>query len=248
MKKGLLILTICMAAMLFYIYFPVMQVSEPFDEPLLTFRFDDAFANQKPAIMLLEEKKLTGSFYPIDASMGTPGYMTAADLTALEAKGHEIGYHSSTHQNLLLTLSQGHRHEILPGTFASEKGLKSPRTFAFPYGAYNPLFLNQVREVYQGACVYPILRAGTLNGKNRNPWFVDCIEISDHTQFSKLLTKAIGGRLWLIACFHRIEEAPGPWSLSLEEFKKIARDASSEVRKGRIRLVTVSEGVEKLGK
>ncbi len=174
--------------------------------------------------------------------------MTAADLRTLEKKGHEIGYHSGTHQNLLLTLSQGHRREILPDTFASEKGLQPPRTFAFPYGAWNPLYINQVREIYRGACVYPILRAGTLNGKNRNPWLLDCIEISDHPQFKKLLTKAIEGRLWLIACFHRIEETPGPWSISLEEFKKIARHASSEIQKGRIRLVTVSEGVEKLGK
>ena len=56
MKKGFLILALCIAAMLFYIYFPVIQKPEPFDEPLITFRFDDAFASQKPAVTLLEEK------------------------------------------------------------------------------------------------------------------------------------------------------------------------------------------------
>ena len=52
------------------------------------------------AQQLLKNHGMVGTFYINSSFIGSPGYMTRADLETLKANGHEIGGHSVRHSSL----------------------------------------------------------------------------------------------------------------------------------------------------
>ncbi|WP_202840264.1 polysaccharide deacetylase family protein [Luteimonas saliphila] len=59
--------------------------------------FDDGGASTLPAARRLDAHGMVGHFLITGARIGTPGFVTEADLRALAAAGHVVGSHSHTH-------------------------------------------------------------------------------------------------------------------------------------------------------
>jgi peptidoglycan/xylan/chitin deacetylase (PgdA/CDA1 family) len=66
------------------------------DRLFLTFDDGEVSAITTVASML-EQRLWRGHFFIITSRIGTPGYLSEADLRALAARGHVIGSHSHTH-------------------------------------------------------------------------------------------------------------------------------------------------------
>jgi peptidoglycan/xylan/chitin deacetylase (PgdA/CDA1 family) len=65
----------------------------------LVLTFDDGGASAVQAAAILEQRGFTGYFFFFITAdlIGTPGFVTAADLNELAGRGHTIGSHSCTH-------------------------------------------------------------------------------------------------------------------------------------------------------
>lgn len=59
--------------------------------------FDDGGASAVAAARLLDRHGMAGHFMVTGARVGTPGFVSAADIRALVAGGHVVGSHSHTH-------------------------------------------------------------------------------------------------------------------------------------------------------
>ncbi len=67
------------------------------DVPLPFFTFDDGGASAMWVAERLEDRKVRGYFLVTANYVGTPGFLDAAAIRALHARGHFVGSHSSTH-------------------------------------------------------------------------------------------------------------------------------------------------------
>jgi len=68
---------------------------------IVSLTFDDGTADQMIAQQLLKKHGMAGTFYINSSFIGSPGFMTRADLETLTANGHEIGGHSFNHLSLI---------------------------------------------------------------------------------------------------------------------------------------------------
>ena len=220
---------------------------ESFEEPLLTFRFDDCYESQLKAYEVLKENDLTATFYCITNSLGKEDYMTWEQAEKLYAEGFDIGSHGKTHKNLLMLTIAEQKEEIT----GSRKNLSMHKikvtSFAYPYGIYNPLYMKEVEGAYMCASTYPILK-GSFNYKNTDRLKLNCMRnFRNATDFEDSLNEAINKSAWMVACFHRIGDGEGRYYTKEEDFKEIVRVAKEYQDKGLIRIVNFNEACSLLG-
>ncbi|MEA2390424.1 MAG: hypothetical protein QOK31_533, partial [Solirubrobacteraceae bacterium] len=104
---------------------------------------------------------LRATFYIVTRRIGTPGFVTAAELRSLQAAGMDVGAHTRTHAALPGLPPSLAREEIAGSARDLRRILGEPVLwFAYPYGAFSP---NVVREV--GAAGFAL--ATTTNGGTR---------------------------------------------------------------------------------
>jgi peptidoglycan/xylan/chitin deacetylase (PgdA/CDA1 family) len=65
--------------------------------PALTITFDDGGAAAMVAAELLERYRFVGHFFVTTNYIGSPGFVHAAHLRDLRARGHTVGSHSASH-------------------------------------------------------------------------------------------------------------------------------------------------------
>lgn len=215
-----------------------------FNRPLLTFRFDDAFANQEQAIAYLNCHKIKASIYAITGHIGKRPYMNANTLRAFYQDGNEVGSHTINHTRLTTVSKKRHTREVIQ----SKKMLKAiginARTFAYPYGMYNLLLDNQIQENYSAASVYPLISKGNYNYKTTSNYRLHCFSPSTPKEFELLLKKAIQYNLWMVACFHKIQKPTDNYTISFKTFKKMADIAVKYRKKTRLKIIRVIDGVK----
>lgn len=103
----------------------------------VTFTFDDGVTDQLAAKTTLEKYGMVGTFYINSSFIGQPGYMTRANLDALKAKGHEIGGHTVSHQNLP-TLDAGEQNrQICQDRNTLLSWGYAVTSFAYPFAEFN---------------------------------------------------------------------------------------------------------------
>jgi len=248
MKKKLPQLLLCtlIIAFIFISVNYLQKRTTPFRRPMLSFRFDDAFKSQLQACEILNSMKIRPTIYCITSCLDSPPYMSWKEIRHLQSLGNEIGSHTMTHPRLPLLLPGDHRIEIL----GSKKMLKehgiAVRSIAYPYGMYNPLLLYQVRDNYSNGVKYHILSKGEMNFRNSDPFLLSCYDPVSHNTFKKLLDEAMDEGAWLVVCFHKFGEENSPFTVKIEEFRKMAQTASLFRERGLIDIVTISKGAERL--
>jgi peptidoglycan/xylan/chitin deacetylase (PgdA/CDA1 family) len=138
---------------------------------VISLTFDDTLADQFQAGDILAARGMRGVFYINTPRIGTSGYMTMAQVKALEQAGHEIGGHTLTHANLP-TLSDADARTQVCNDRAQllDMGFRVT-SFAYPFGADNSAVQGIVRDCgYNSARDVGGLQSTTYSSCQGCPW------------------------------------------------------------------------------
>lgn len=121
---------------------------------VVSLTFDDGDADQLAAVQLLSQYQLHGTFYVISGAVGTPGYLTRAQLRQVAAGGNEIGGHTVSHLDLTMVPgAEAQRQICISRATLTDWGYRVT-SFAYPDGSYTPAVEAIVKE-----CGYDNARA-----------------------------------------------------------------------------------------
>jgi len=110
----------------------------PAARTVVSLTFDDGDADQLAAAQILHRYRLAGTFYIITGAIGSPGYLTRANLRQLAAAGNEIGGHTVSHLRLpALSTAEARRQVCTSRSILARWGYRVT-SFAYPGGAFNP--------------------------------------------------------------------------------------------------------------
>jgi len=180
-------------------------------EKFISLTFDDGWKSAvERARPLLEKYGMPASFYIISNRLGDEHqeYMNADDLRALGARGHEIGVHTRSHKHLPELSNEEIWTEIKGGLDDLRALGFAPRTFAYPYGDWNPYVVKQVREAgFFGA---RSIEQG-FNDEKTNHLLLKAFPVREehsaegiNSQISEFMKAS---EPWLVLYFHQIESA-----------------------------------------
>jgi peptidoglycan/xylan/chitin deacetylase (PgdA/CDA1 family) len=119
---------------------------------IVSLEFDHATSDQLPGIAVAADHGMPVTLFALSGRVGTPGYMTIAQLQALQAAGDEIGGHTIDHQDLSRLSPAAQRQEICGDREALEADGLDVTDFAYPYGHFDAATQGIVRGCgYQSA-------------------------------------------------------------------------------------------------
>lgn len=128
-----------------------LKAKEPFAEKTVAITVDDAyksvFTNGWPRLKAAGlPMTLFVSTDPVD--QGNPNYMSWDDIRQLQAEGVEIGHHTASHLHMIHSGGEASGLDIARATarFEAELGAVPP-LFAYPYGEYDPVLEEQIKEL-----------------------------------------------------------------------------------------------------
>jgi peptidoglycan/xylan/chitin deacetylase (PgdA/CDA1 family) len=121
---------------------------------MVSLTFDDGSADQMTAHQLLKNHGMVGTFYINSSSIGSPGFLTRADLETLKANGHEIGGHSFNHSSLISLSADEANRQICTDRNTLLSWGYAVTSFAYPFSDFNPSVKSTVQT-----CGYNSARA-----------------------------------------------------------------------------------------
>lgn len=129
------------------------------DKPL-ALTFDDGYADMYYNVFpLLKEYDMKGTMYIITNAVGTPGYLTKAQLIEMDQSGLvEIASHTVNHANLFKSSPKVAAYELKKSKEDLERILNRPVvSFAYPYGFFTERDEEICRQAGYSTCVstYP---------------------------------------------------------------------------------------------
>lgn len=113
--------------------------------------FDDGLASTiEHALPVLESREVAATHYVVPGLLSVhfegSRVMTAADVAELHERGQEVGAHTMSHPDLTDVSRERARAEIVePRDVLEEITGEKPRSFAYPYGAFDPELVTAVR-------------------------------------------------------------------------------------------------------
>ncbi len=129
---------------------------------IVSLTFDDGNADQAAAAASMRTAGLAGTFYITDSWIGAPGYLTGAQLSEMNAAGHEIGGHTVTHPDLIdIDLAEASR-QICNNRATLQGWGYRPVSFAYPFSDSNAAVAGALRS-----CGYA---TGRGLGDTRSPY------------------------------------------------------------------------------
>ncbi|HZC40868.1 MAG TPA: polysaccharide deacetylase family protein [Streptosporangiaceae bacterium] len=105
---------------------------------VVSLTFDDGDADQLTAARILHAHGMPGTFYIITGAVGTPGYLTVAQLRELARAGNEIGGHTVSHLDLTRLPAAEVRRQACQGRDTLLRWGFRVTSFAYPGGFSNP--------------------------------------------------------------------------------------------------------------
>jgi peptidoglycan/xylan/chitin deacetylase (PgdA/CDA1 family) len=117
-------------------------------EPSVCITFDDGCETDLiAAAPVLREFGFSATFYLTAGFLGTPGYLNASQVRALDAQGFQIGCHSMTHPYLSDLTEPELRREIVDAKLLIETMVGHPiEHFSCPGGRYDQRTLQVARQ------------------------------------------------------------------------------------------------------
>lgn len=104
-------------------------------ETIVSLTFDDNRDSQWLGAGILADRGLPATFYVNSGRVDRPGYLSAEQLRAMEAAGHEIGGHTVTHLDLTTLEDAEARRQVCDDRAAlTDMGLRVT-SFAYPFSA-----------------------------------------------------------------------------------------------------------------
>jgi peptidoglycan/xylan/chitin deacetylase (PgdA/CDA1 family) len=104
---------------------------------VVSFTFDDGDADQMIAARVLGAYRMPATFYIITGAVGTPNYLTLANLHQLARTGNEIGGHTVSHLDLTHLSAIEARRQVCQGRDILTRWGFRVTSFAYPGAAYN---------------------------------------------------------------------------------------------------------------
>lgn len=217
-----------------------------FSRPLVTLSFDDGFATMySQAMPLLQKYNLSSTQFIVTGLVGTSGYLTQAQVVALNAAGNEIASHTVTHSNLLtetaaqvtteLQQSQATLQSWLGGTAVSE--------LAFPEGMYSGSILNQTKTYYQASRG---VEAGLNSKDNFNAYDLKAEDVYSTTttaQINDWVAQAQATNTWLVLVYHAVD----PTDTSIYAITPAQLDAQlAAIKQSGVAVVTMKQALAEL--
>jgi peptidoglycan/xylan/chitin deacetylase (PgdA/CDA1 family) len=127
---------------------------------IVSLTFDDGYDNQATvAGPMLAAHGMVGTFFVPSGFVGSTGYMTWAQVSALAAAGNEIGGHTIHHYDLTTVTPAVAEQEICGDRNTLLSHGLSVTDFAYPDGHYNPAL-----ELIAQHCGYNSARTTSWNG------------------------------------------------------------------------------------
>ena len=222
------------------------QVS-PGVEGVVSINFDDgfesAFVNGMP---IIDAAGLKTTQFIITQRLGLVSYISASQMLAMRANGHEIAAHTRTHPHLS-TLTDAQQHDEIDGSLQDLRlnwGINAT-VFAYPYGDYNDTTLASIRaEGFSGART----TSGGLNDSDSQALLLKCFIIDDYenndiNRITQAIDDAQAHGTWLILLFHRVDEPGNPISISHE----IIQQTVDHLVEKKTEVVTMSSGLARYG-
>ncbi len=138
------------------------QVAAPPKPILLT--FDDGTADFATNVVpVLDQHGFPATQFAVSEWVGTPGKLTAAQLTALHQQGHDVQNHTATHEDLSSLSHAAALQEVSTADrFITGTTGEKPELFAYPYGRYDADAQQALRDV-------GITMAFTVSGGKTSP-------------------------------------------------------------------------------
>lgn len=199
--------------------------------PIVSFTFDDVPDTAKHnGARLLEDHGVRGTFYIAGGLTGQalPGrtIISTADCVELARKGHEVGCHTFSHDNVR-SLRRGELVEDLErnGAYlANDLGITA-RNFAFPFNIASPSARKLLAQRYR-TC------RGGQEGINRgatDPGYLRSVEIRQPEDYVDSLTGWVSDLVqnpgWLIFFTHDISATPTPFGCRPDSFERLVKFA-----------------------
>jgi peptidoglycan/xylan/chitin deacetylase (PgdA/CDA1 family) len=110
---------------------------------IVSLTFDDTFADNYQVGALATSRGLRATFYVNSGRLGLSGYMSRAQVEALEDAGHEIGGHTVSHANLATLAEDEARRQVCNDRVSLLNAGFSVASFAYPFSGQD----DQVREI-----------------------------------------------------------------------------------------------------
>ena len=111
------------------------------------FTFDDGnLSDLEIGAPILTNAGHSATFFVLSGRIGTPDYLSGADIRALGAMGHRIGSHGADHVDWTGLDQAGFTRELVDARHQIEKETGHPVTeAAIPFGRYNARVLKALR-------------------------------------------------------------------------------------------------------
>ncbi len=115
-------------------------------QTVVTIGFDDGYADQYTARVILSAHNMRATFFVNTGMVGDSTHMTWAQLSDLYADGDEIGGHSLTHANLKKLKMPALRQEVCGDRVNLFNHGFQPVSFAYPFGNYNSAVIQGLKD------------------------------------------------------------------------------------------------------
>jgi peptidoglycan/xylan/chitin deacetylase (PgdA/CDA1 family) len=162
----------------------------PGADTTVTLTFDDGNADQMPAVPMLDDHGMAGTFYIIPGRVDRPNspYMTWSQVQTIYAGGNEIGGHTVNHLHLPTLPEDQQRSEICGGRDALLARGYPQVSFAYPFGDHDATSERLVQECgyLSGRGVGGLGGTGEPKGESippANRWVIrtrGSVDVDDH--------------------------------------------------------------------
>ena len=216
--------------------------------PMVSFTFDDAPATAAAiGAALLEKAGARGVYYISAGLAGQPSPMGrlsgAEEVRRLVSAGHEIACHTYSHLDCGQADARTVAAEVEQNARAlTAWGAPPPRNFAYPYGDVSLSAKGVLAARFQTlrALHHGLVESGA--DLNQAPG-VGIEGPGGEATAHRWLDTAARRRAWVILYTHDVSETPSAWGCTPAALQRLIDRAVG----GRFDIVTVAEGVRRLG-
>lgn len=213
---------------------------------IVSLDFDDgwlsAYSNGLP---ILTAAGLKGTQYIATGFLGTTGYISSDQVSALQASGQEVGAHSKSHTDLTTLTEAQITDEVLGSkNILAGMGVNSS-SFAYPFGEYNSTIEAIVKQSGFTAARTAKTEDSGLNFKNTDRFLLKTQSVETTTSIDQVkawINEAVAQKGWLILVFHQVDNSGEQYSVTPETLQQIV----NYLKEQNISVVTVSEGLQQI--
>jgi peptidoglycan/xylan/chitin deacetylase (PgdA/CDA1 family) len=215
--------------------------STKFPAPMVSFTFDDGWANQDVAGAELVEHGWRATYYIVPSWLDTQDFMSHDTVRSLST-WHEIGAHTMTHPDLehlapdLVAYEMGSSQAWLTNFL----GGNSVTSFASPFGDFNDSVVEVAQKIFSSHRTLGCVVALANQDPNKLPGCPVHGTVDEKVQqMNQMMDEAKAKNGWAIFVFHRVTLDDTGAASDFQHFVDAVAQAN-------VRVVTVGEGAAML--